>query len=136
MAEKDFRKSLVMLFAVATGLFALYYVFWGADLIPDGVGITIPQLITSYMDDALIVITAIFAFRRVKLRALPGKNKDGSPLWLAIFILLLAAALWYVFLGADLIPDGSPWFGFFDDLAAIVAAVGIGVRARRYINQL
>jgi uncharacterized membrane protein YkvA (DUF1232 family) len=59
------------------------------------------------------------------LENMPNKIRK-NPMHYFLFVIILAAWLWYLFMPMDLLPDATPLVGFLDDAALIfLGLVGI-----------
>jgi uncharacterized membrane protein YkvA (DUF1232 family) len=130
----DFRQALVIFASVCLGVFALFYIMLPGDIIPDKAGLfTGPQSIIGWLDDAIVVIGAIFFLKHMRVLAFPkikGKKKTNWS-YLGFLVMLIAGAIWYLFWGADAIPDAIPYVGFFDDLMVFIGALKVGHKAKQ-----
>jgi len=134
MMAQDFKTGLRMVIAMVVGIAALLYIFWGNDLIPERLAIVGPQAIMGFLDDAIILIGALIVFRRLKVVAFPPGKSKTNWFFAGGFVLLLGGVLFYVFWGADLLPDGLPWIGFFDDIAVVIGSMGIMHKYRSWFK--
>lgn len=117
MAQQDqVKKGLLTALGVIVAIASVTYVFWGFDIIPDGTGSLVFGGITGFIDDAIVIMGGVLTLRRLKLIALPGKQQKISVPYLMALIVIWAWILWYFFWGFDIIPDGTPWIGFLDDI--------------------
>ena len=125
MPDSQTRKINFYIGAIAIVGAVLAYVFGSFSIIPD-VGIAAPGWgqILLHIDKVFAIILGIFALRRMKLWV-DQQKKPGKINWLLmlVFVPILLFAVWYVFLGVDLIPDSIPWVGWFDDALAILVAI-------------
>ena len=119
---------------IAIVALGLTYVFWGADLIPEGY-FPPPLTILGYIDDAVVIIGTIFALAKWRQIFLGKKGQPGMG-WKGalIYLPVVAALLIYVFWVVDLIPDTVPYIGYADDAAAILAGMFILGKIRRSLK--
>jgi uncharacterized membrane protein YkvA (DUF1232 family) len=105
----------------------VWYIFTPNDLIPEGVFGPL-NIVGGYLDDIVVVGGTILLLKTLTNR-LYGQ-KSNSVKWTGIIIIaaVVAFIIFYVFWGADLIPDSVPIFGRMDDLAAVITGVNVLVK--------
>ena len=129
----DRLKNFILWAFVVAGL---SYIFWGADLIPDALISAGPAAIFGFLDDAVAVVALIFVLRKWKIVTIrQGKENKGLGLkgWF-LFVPVVLAVLFYVFLGVDLIPDSAPYIGWVDDAIAVIAGAYIVGKLRKRLK--
>lgn len=135
MAEQQKLPSIVYkmgFFLVFTA--ALAYIFWGNDLIPDALSSIPPTQFLGWIDDAVVLIIGLFVTRKWWARAFPN-TKEMKIDWkvMAVYAPAIAAWLWYVFYGVDIIPDSIPYAGWFDDAAAFFLMMYVTGKIKKLI---
>jgi len=115
------NKIIFVLFFIA----GISYVILGNDLIPDNLSALPINMLTGFIDDAVVIITLIFTFRKIRnaldksKKTQKGKKNWQGTVWM---LLLLGIVLFYVFWGVDIIPDNIAGIGHLDDIIVTIVA--------------
>jgi hypothetical protein len=130
----DNKKTMFYILSAIIVTIFLAYIFGKFQVLPD-VAIAGPAFASLLMliDDAVAVILGVFAIRRLKINLIDKKKSDKktSILGIILMIIIVIAALWYIFLGADLLNDSLPYIGWFDDAIAGISVIWIAGKIRR-----
>ena len=112
----EINKTFKWMIIIGVTLIAIWYIATPIDIFPEGFG-----GYAGYIDDALVILGSIFVIRKT-YQSLNKRPKNVPISHYLLPVIIIGAAIAYVFMPQDIIPDSIPYIGWIDDIAVIVGA--------------